>query len=106
MIGLDTNVVIRYITQDDAKQAASATRLFERGLSTEHPGRVALVTLCEITWVLAECYDVDKRRMIEVIEGLLGSRQIVVEDAELAWKALRAWEKSSADFSDTLSARC
>ena len=39
---------------------------------------------------------------MEVIEGLLGSRQVVVEDADLVWKALRAWEKSSADFSDAL----
>jgi predicted nucleic-acid-binding protein len=102
VIGLDTNVVVRYLTQDDAKQAAIASRLFEHVLSVERPGFVSLITLCEIAWVLAECYDADKSRISGVIEALLGSRQLVVEDAELAWKTLRAWDKSTADFSDAL----
>ena len=102
MIGLDTSVIVRYVTQDDAKQAAAATRLFEQVLSVEQPGLVGLITLCEIAWVLAECYAADKPRIMEVIEGLLGSRQVVVEEADLVWKALRAWERSSADFSDAL----
>ena len=102
MIGLDTNVVIRYLTQDDAKQAALASRLFEHTLSAEHPGFVGFITLCEIAWVLTECYDADKAQIRAVMEGLLSSKQILVEEAELVWKALRAWEKSSADFSDAL----
>ena len=102
MIGLDTNVVVRYVTQDDAKQAAAATRLFEQVLSVERPGLIGLMTLCEIAWVLAECYGADEPRIMQVIEGLLGSRQVVVEEADLVWKALRAWERSSADFSDAL----
>ena len=102
MIGLDTNVIVRYVTQDDARQSAVASRLFERVLSVERPGFVSLITLCEIAWILADCYDADKPRILAVIEALLGSRQLVVEDAELAWKALRAWDKSGADFSDAL----
>lgn len=102
MIGLDTNVIVRYVTQDDAKQSAVASRLFEHVLSVERPGFVSLIALCKIAWVLAECYDADKSRISAVIEALLGSRQLVVEDAELAWKALRAWDKSAADFSDAL----
>lgn len=102
MIGLDTNVVVRYLTQDDAKQAAAASRLFERTLSADNPGYVGLITLCEIAWVLAECYDADQGRIRSVIEGLLGSKQILVEDADLVWKALRSWEDSAADFSDAL----
>ncbi|MGZ5652282.1 MAG: PIN domain-containing protein [Usitatibacter sp.] len=102
MIGLDTNVIVRYVTQDDARQSAAASRLFERVLTTERPGFVGLVTLCEIAWVLADCYDAGKARIAMVIEGLLGSRQLVVEEAEVVWKALQAWEESSADFSDAL----
>ena len=104
MIGLDTNVVIRYLTQDDARQSATATRLFEKTLSTENPGFVSAITLCEICWVLAECYGADRKRIAAVIEGLLGSKQVVVESSELAWKALRAWQGSAADFSDALIA--
>jgi predicted nucleic-acid-binding protein len=102
VIGLDTNVVVRYLTQDDAKQAAIASSLFEHTLSVEHPGFISHITLCEIAWVLADCYDADKSRIQAVIEGLLGSKQIIVEEADLVWKALRSWEKSSADFSDAL----
>ena len=102
MIGLDTNVIVRYVTQDDARQSAAASRLFERVLNVERLGFVGLITLCEVAWVLADCYEADKTRIASVIEGLLGSRQLVVEEAEIVWKALRAWEKSSADFSDVL----
>lgn len=102
MIGLDTNVIVRYVTQDDAKQAAAATKLFENVLTVERPGVVSLITLCEIAWVLDESYGAGKDRIFAVIEGLLGSRQIVVENADLVWKALRDWQKSSADFSDAL----
>jgi predicted nucleic-acid-binding protein len=102
VIGLDTNVIVRYVTQDDARQSAAASKLFERTLTIERPGFVGLITLCEVAWVLADCYDADKPRTAAVIAGLLGSRQLVVEEAEVVWKALRAWEKSSADFSDAL----
>lgn len=102
MIGLDTNVVIRYLTQDDPKQAAAASRLFEGSLSADKPGYIALITLCEIAWVLADCYGADRSRIRAVIEGLLGSKQILVEDADLVWRALRASQDSTADFSDAL----
>jgi predicted nucleic-acid-binding protein len=102
VIGLDTNVIVRYITQDDARQAAAASKLFERVLTIDRPGFIGLITLCELAWVLADCYEADKRRIATVIEGLLGSRQLLVEEAEVVWKALRAWERSPADFSDIL----
>ena len=102
MIGLDTNVIVRYVTQDDPRQAAAATRVFERELSDDEPGFVSLITLCETAWVLADCYSADKPRVRAVVEGLLSSRQLVVEEAEIVWKALRAWEGASADFSDVL----
>lgn len=102
MIGLDTNVVIRYLAQDDLRQSAAATRLFEKTLSAESPGFISLVTLCEIAWVLADPYKADKGRIRAVIEGLLGSKQIHVQSAELVWKAIRAWQGSAADFADAL----
>ena len=102
MIGLDTNVIIRYVAQDDVRQSAAATRLMEKTLSAENPGFVALVTLCEVAWVLAECYGADRGRILAVLKGLLETRQVVVESPEVVWRALRAWEASSADFSDAL----
>ena len=102
MTGLDMPVVVRYLVQDDPRQAAAATRLFERTLSAEAPGFVSLVTLCQIAWVLAECYGAGHAAVKGVVEGLLATKQVVVEDAELVWKALRAWEGSSGDFAESL----
>ena len=102
MIGLDTNVIVRYLVQDDPRQAALATRLIERSLSADNAGFVTAITLCEVAWVLADCYGADRARVRGVLEGLLAAKQLVVERADLAWKALRAWEASSADFSDAL----
>jgi predicted nucleic-acid-binding protein len=102
VIGLDTNVIVRYVAQDDPRQAAAATRLMEKTLSAEEPGFVSLVTMCEVAWVLAECYGADRSRIRAVLQGLLETRQILVESAELAWRALRTWQGSSADFSDAL----
>ena len=102
MIGLDTNVVVRYLAQDDARQSAAATRLMERTLAPGNPGFISLVTVCEIAWVLAECYGADRDRIRTVVEGLLGTKQLEVESPELVWKALRAWQGSTADLSDAL----
>ncbi len=102
MIGIDTNVIVRYLVQDDPAQARLATRFVERSLSADNPGFITSITLCEVAWVLAECYGADRKRVREVIEGLLASKQILVERAELTWRALRAWDSSAANFSDAL----
>jgi predicted nucleic-acid-binding protein len=102
VIGLDTNVIVRYLVQDDPKQSAAATRFIERSISPESPGYITGITLCEVVWVLAECYGADRARIKTVLEGLLSSKQLAVEEADLVWKALRAWDASSADFSDAL----
>ena len=102
MIGIDTNVLVRYLAQDDLRQSAIATRFVESTLSADNPGFVSTVTLCEVNWVLAESYGADRKRIREIVEGLLATKQLVIERAELVWKALRAWEGVSADFSDAL----
>ncbi len=102
MIGLDTNVVIRYLVQDDKKQSAAATRFIEKSLTTDVPGYINHITLCEIVWVLQRCYDVTKQQLRDVIEGLLTTKQLIVENVEVAWKALRAYDANGADFCDAL----
>jgi len=105
MIGLDTPVVVRYIVQDDPRQSALATRLFERTLTAENPGFITLVALLHIAWVLTGAYGADRGAIRKVVEGLLGTREIIVEDAEVVWKALRAWERSDGEFTDALVAQ-
>ena len=102
MIGLDTNVVIRYLVQDDKKQSAAATRFIEKSLTADVPGYINHITLCEIVWVLQRCYDVTKQQLRDIIEGLLTTKQFIVENVEVAWKALRGYDANRADFCDAL----
>ena len=105
MIGLETHVVIRYLVQDDKKQSAAATRFIEKSLSTDAPGYINHICLCEIVWVLQRCYGVAKPQVREIIEGLLTTKQFNVENVEVTWKALRAFDANSADFCDALIAQ-
>jgi predicted nucleic-acid-binding protein len=103
MIGLDTNVLVRYIMQDDAKQAPQATRLVE-SLSAEAPGFLPLVAVVELAWVLSSAYDLDRAQLVEAFEGVLRTKELVIERAEVVWKALRAFRSVNADFADCLIA--
>jgi len=104
MIGLDTNVVVRYIMQDDAKQASVATKLIE-GLTGDVPGFIPLVSVVELVWVLSASFDLKRADIAKVLEVLLRSRQLVVDQAEHVVRALRAYETGSADFADCLIER-
>ncbi len=102
MIGLDTNVLIRYLTQDHEAQARKATLLIEKELSQESPGVISLVCLAEVVWVLESCYQQEKSAVESVLRGLLSARQLVVEQAGVAWRALMKFSHGAADFSDSL----
>lgn len=103
MIGLDSNVLVRYLTQDDPKQAPLASRLLE-SLSSDDPGFVSQVALCGTVWVLESCYAADAGRIGEVVEGILRTDAIRVQHAEVAWRALRKFKVGHGDFSDMLVA--
>jgi predicted nucleic-acid-binding protein len=99
MIGLDTNVLVRYIAQDDIKQSAIATAFINK-LDNATPGFVTIVTLIELVWVMQSCYKATKPEIIAILEMLLRTQELVVENAETAMKALGLFSKSKADFSD------
>lgn len=101
MTGLDTNVLVRYIMQDDIKQSALATRLIE-SLSADAPGFVPLVSVVELGWVLTSAYELERSQLIEAFEALLRTKELVVESAEVVWKALRMVQSSNADLADCL----
>lgn len=104
MIGLDTNVIVRFLAQDDEMQSRLATRLFSR-LSRDNPGFVSLVVLAEVSWVLARAYKSSRAELSTAIEGLLRSAELRVEKAEAAWRALGVYQASaSTEFADALIA--
>lgn len=104
MIGLDTNVLVRYIAQDDARQAAQATRLIE-AMTREDPGFISTVALAELIWVLKDKYAFSREQIIDVVETLLQSQTFVVQSAATVWKALRVYAASKAEFADHLIER-
>ena len=104
MTGLDTNVLVRYVMQDDARQSPRATRLIE-SLSAEEPGFVPVVTLVELTWVLSGSYGLDRAQVAQVLESLLRSKELVVDRAELVAQALKRFISAGADFVDALIER-
>ncbi|TAK89891.1 MAG: PIN domain-containing protein [Burkholderiaceae bacterium] len=104
MIGIDTNVLMRYIAQDDPAQSRRATAFIENECSPTTPGFVGLLVLAEVVWVSESVYEASREEVAHILRRILGIRQLVVEDAETAWKALRLFEASQADFSDCLIA--
>jgi predicted nucleic-acid-binding protein len=105
MIGLDTNIVVRYLTHDDPEQAVAANRVMN-SLSSDSPGFVSLVALAELVWVLKIAYGFGKKEIEQVLERLLRSEELVIERAEIALQALRTFRAGSADFADCLIERC
>lgn len=101
MIGVDSNVLVRYVTQDDLVQSPVATRLLE-SFTPEDPGFVSLVALIETVWVLRSSYDATRSQIQHVVEMLLRASGLVVEQRDLVWAALRAYDRGNADFGDYL----
>jgi predicted nucleic-acid-binding protein len=104
VIGLDTNVLVRYIAQDEPSQATLATKLIE-SFTAEAPGFVSTVTLVETVWVLARAYKTAKAEILQVVEGLLRARELVIEDAETNYLALNQFAATTVDYADAVIAQ-
>jgi predicted nucleic-acid-binding protein len=105
LIGIDTNVLVRYIAQDDAAQARKATTLIERECTEAAPGFVGVVALVELVWVAESCYGATRDDVARMVRQVLGTKQLVVQDAQTVWQALRLFEQGKADFADYLIER-
>lgn len=105
MIGLDTNLLVRYIVQDDAEQADAATRVIEGQCTERSPGYVNILVLAELVWVLSRAYGYADSDISRVITQLLRTIEFNIEDREAVWSALREFEAGSADFADHLIAQ-
>jgi predicted nucleic-acid-binding protein len=101
MIGLDTNVLVRYIMQDDPRQSPKANRLME-SLSAESPGFVPLVAIVELVWVLSSSYRLSRAQVAAALELLLRGKELVVDRADIVLIALRRFGNGGADFADCL----
>jgi len=88
MVGLDTNVLVRYLAQDDVKQSAAATRLIESGLSDRVPGYLSVVVVVELCWVLQRLYAASAAEVAESIDDMLAMPVFVFQEREAVQAAV------------------
>ena len=105
MIGLDTNVLVRYLTQDDPVQSAQANAFVERKLSSAEPGIIGHIVLSEVGSVLSRAYGHTREQVADALGALLTCREFQVESPDLAILAVQDYRQGTADFSDYLLGR-
>ena len=102
MIGLDTNVLLRYLAQDDRKQSARATEIIERRLTEQEPGFVSLVTVLEVVWVLRSLFKRSRQQIANDIEMLLAADTLEVQNEQEVYYAVVSLRNGIGTFEDAL----
>ncbi len=105
MVGIDTNVLVRFVVQDDKKQAAIASELIEHYCSAENPGLVGLIVLCEFVWVMSSAYEYSQEQVSSALKQILLTECFEVEQHGLAWSAMLDYSNGIGDYADCLIAR-
>ncbi len=101
MIGLDTNVVLRYLLQDDPAQSKTANRLMAR-LTSEDPGFISIATVLEIVWVLRSLFKLTPKEIAAQVEQLLAADAFILQNEQQIFEAAYALKRGSGEFEDAL----
>ena len=102
MIALDTNVMVRYLVEDDVKQAAAAASLIARCVAQGEGLFVSDIVVCETVWVLSVSYHVGRKEIAGLLRNLLRARHLVFRAVDQLIRALDAYESGKGDFADYL----
>jgi predicted nucleic-acid-binding protein len=102
MIGLDTNIVVRYPVQDDLEQARQATNLIERRLTERNPGFISVVAMAETAWVLERAYGLTAATIAMAIERILQTAELLVENEQQVFTAMIALKEGRGSFANAL----
>ena len=102
MIAIDTNILVRYITQDDLQQAEAAENLL--AIYNNKPQSIFInnIVLCEFVWVLEKGYKYTQQQISSTIRIILSTEEFAFEYHNVLWLALEEYELKNADFSDSL----
>ena len=101
MRGIDTNVLLRYLVQDDPDQARRATRFLFEECTVDEPGLVNRVVMCELVWVLQSGYGYSRDAVLQVLDRIMGTAQLTIEDRQVTADAVNEY-RNGADFADAL----
>jgi predicted nucleic-acid-binding protein len=104
MIGLDTNILVRYLTQDDPIQSPKAREIFARRLTEENPGFVSIVAMVETVWVLERAYGLTTHEIVGAVERVLQTDVLVVENEQEVFTAMIALKEGQGSFADAVIA--
>jgi len=104
MIGLDTNIIVRYLTQDDPLQSSKATEIIERRLTEETLGFVSIVAMVETVWVLDRAYGLPAHKIAAAVERMLQTDVLVIENEQEIFTAMIALKEGQGSFADSVIA--
>lgn len=104
MIGLDTNILVRYLTQDDPRQSAKASEILERRLTLRNPGYVSVVAMVETVWVLDRAYGLTAQEIAAAVERMLQVEVLLIENEQEVFSAMVALKQGHRSFADALIA--
>ena len=105
MTGLDTNVMVRYLTQDEPAQAKKAVAIIEAAAAKGEKLLVHPVVLCELVWVLETAYDYGRSEVAATLDHILRTAQFEIADKETVWSAWADYRSGKGDFADYLIGR-
>jgi predicted nucleic-acid-binding protein len=103
--GLDTNVLVRYLTQDDPRQSRRANALVAEAVSGGERLFVSAVVLCELVWVLRGAYALEKATVLMALERILTTAQLEIDQKDVVREALEDYRTGAGDFADYLIGR-
>jgi predicted nucleic-acid-binding protein len=104
MIGLDTNILVRYLVQDDPVQSLKAADVIERRLTEDNPGFVSIVAMAETVWVLDRAYGLAALEIASAVERVLQADVLIVENEQEVFAAMIAVKEGAGSFSDAVIA--
>jgi len=102
MIGLDTHILVRYITQDDPVQSSQARKIMEQQLTEENPGFISIVATVELVWVLENAYKFSAREIAAAVERVLQTDVLVVQNGQEVFTAVAKLKEGRVSFADAL----
>jgi predicted nucleic-acid-binding protein len=100
MAALDTNILVRYLVEDDAQQLATVKKLIRAALRAGETLFVPITVMLELEWVLRANFKFDKAQVTAILASLLASAELSFESESAAEIALALYKKVTADFSD------
>ena len=102
MIALDTNVLVRFLVEDDEQQSRRAARLIEGAIERDEQLFISDIVMCETVWVLSSAYRFSRAEIVQALSGLLRARAVVFTSGDRLARALEAYAKGKGDFADYL----